>query len=291
MSIRNLINLLIVLILLIVITGCQRPEKQKSAQTQVISLSPHITEIVYALDGQEQLIAVSDFCHYPAGALLKEKIGGLLNPNIEKIVSLTPTLLLGVPAHEKLNTELNKFGLSIVMLPNENVHDVLATIDSIGILLDRELKARELSAKLQNELKELATKKRQKKPAGMLVIGRESGSLRNITVAGKDTFIDEMWRIAGGINIFDDLPNRYASVNIETILTRDPEVIIEFVGEESSAITEGGKDQAWLYLKNVTAVKSNHVFTIAGNHALIPGPRLTLLAKDFSDIIDEVYYK
>ena len=62
----------------------------------------------------------------------------------------------------------------------------------------------------------------------MLVIGREKGSVKNITVAGPNTYLNQIWERVGGINIFGDLTNKYATVNIEEIVKRNPDIIIEF---------------------------------------------------------------
>jgi len=70
-----------------VLFTCANDKKgSKQVETRIISLAPHVTEIIYALQAQEQLVAVSDFCRFPEEAIQKEKIGGLLNPNIEKII-------------------------------------------------------------------------------------------------------------------------------------------------------------------------------------------------------------
>jgi iron complex transport system substrate-binding protein len=269
--------------------GCvDQKQKQDPFQKRIVSLSPHTTEIIYALGGDDDLIAVSDFCRFPLEAGKKEKIGGLINPNIEKIVSLKPTLLIGVPSHTKLNDELAKFQLSVIMLPNENISDVLATIDTIGTLLDRKDDAVLLIKNIKDSLSVIKSETGMQRPRAMLVIGRERGTLKNITAAGDDTFINEVWEIAGGMNIFSDLPSRYSAVNLETILTRNPEVIIEFDIDGVPDIRKTDNAKIWKQLDHVTATANGNVFTVTGSHTLIPGPRLVLLARQFRTIIDRV---
>jgi iron complex transport system substrate-binding protein len=268
--------------------ACLNSDKTPETKNlKIISLSPHITEIIYALGAENELHAVSDYCKFPADAIIKEKVGGLINPNIEKIVSIKPTLILGVPSHEKLNTELQKFGLNIIMLPNENISDVMSTIDSVGTLTGKQDVAKKLTADLRDSLSAIAKDNGSNGCQALLVIGRERGTIKNITAAGDDTFISEVWQLAGGINVFSDLPTRYGSVNLETILTRNPQVIVEFDMECEPEI-DTMKDPAWKQMQNVMAVEKGQIFTVCGNHTLIPGPRLIILARQFKKIINSV---
>jgi iron complex transport system substrate-binding protein len=277
---------IIVLAIAVYLFGCSSNNQDVSQKDmRIISLSPHITEIIYAIGADSNLVAVSDFCRYPPAAQKKEKIGGLIDPNIEKIVALKPSLIIGVPAHAKLNSDLRQFDLSIVMLTNETVDDVLTTIDSIGILCTRKQAANELIDTIQDMLSALKNAPKKQSPSALLVIGREKGSLKNITAAASNTFISEMWHLAGGKNAFPNLPSRYAMLNLEAIITRNPDVIIEFAIDDSAQVIRQTAESEWNKLNSVKAIKRGHIFRVSGNHTLIPGPRLTVLAGQFKEII------
>jgi len=267
--------------------GCtETSEKNPSREKRIISLAPHITEIIYALNAQDQLIAVTDYCLFPKSATLKEKIGGLLDPNIEKMVALKPTHLFGLPSHEKLAQELTKFDLTVTMMPNENVDDVLMSIMKIGRIIDREQQSARLIKNIKTILDSLQNNKINKNISAVLIIGREKGTLKNITVAGSNTYIDEIWGIVGGENTYSDLPTRYGAINLESLLMRDPELIIQFDMKRESGIYRADLTSEWDFLKNLQAVQKENIFVIGGNHTFIPGPRMVLLAKDFGKIID-----
>jgi iron complex transport system substrate-binding protein len=279
----------IILLLATLFFACAQGDKQNQyAGRRIISLSPHITEIIYRLNAQDELYAVSDYCRYPLQARDKEKIGGLIDPNIEKIISLKPTHIFGVPAHHKLDGELEKFGLSVTMLPNENITHVLATIDSLGVILNRTDHAERLIKSIEDSLSTIKSHRVPNGPTAMLVIGRERGTLRNITVAGDDTFISEVWQLAGGKNIFSDLASRYSSINLETLLTRDPDIIIEFDVSGPRIVKNISSESVWSDLHGLTAVTQENVFLISGSHTLIPGPRLLMLAQQFEQIIHQL---
>ena len=116
------------------------------------------------------------------------------------------------------------------------------------------------------------------------MIGREDGTLRNMTVAGPGTYIDELWAIAGGQNCFNDLPSSYGTISLESLLYRNPQVIIFFNPDSPPGVRRGSDFETWSALHNTDAVKNRDIYIIGGGYALIPGPRLTRLAIDLSNI-------
>ncbi len=270
--------------------GCQSDQKRSAGQVErVISLSPHITETIYALGMQEKLVAVTDFCRYPPEAAKKTKIGGLLNPNLERILTLKPDLLIGTPAHLELKTKLGSQGMAFLLIPNDRVWDVFKTIDTLGAVLNCARQALALKRQIKDSLHFYAAQARKsmKHPLrAMLVIGRDAPELKNITVAGPATFLSEVWEMAGGKNAFDDLPARYATVNPEAIQTHNPDCIIEFKFRQKWDENKDWENQRqWEKLSTLKAVKSKKIFVLTGDYTLIPGPRIFRLARDFSRII------
>ena len=280
------------MILALILIGCSKQdENHSSARLRIISLSPHITEILFTLNAGENVIAVTDFCRFPKEALSREKIGGLLNPNIERIVALRPSHIFGVPAHVDLAAALQRFDLEIMMYPNETIADVLRSIELIGSEIGKQSEATGYIASFNDTLKALTSTTKSDSIFAMLVIGREQGSLRNIMVAGKETFISELWNLLGGLNLYHDLPNRYNNISIESILTRDPDVIIELTTQDPAGVERLDTHNSWTKLKSVAAVENGHIFKISGNYTMIPGPRMTHLARDFAQIIKQVQSK
>ena len=283
------ISVITLFLTIIALEGCSDSnDKNTASGNRIISLAPHITEIIYTLHAQDQLVAVTDFCRYPEEAASKEKIGGLLDPNIEKIIMLKPTLIFGLPSHQKLARELSKYGLTVTMMPDENIHDVLFSIKKIGELIDRNHQATQLINHMNTLLDSLSEHSVSRSMPAALLIGRTKGTLTNMTVAGSGTYIDDLWHIAGGENSYKDLPGRYGTINTESLLLRDPEVIIEFDMNRESGIYRENPGSEWNFLKNLQAVRKKMIFVIGGDYTLIPGPRLVILAKDFSKIIDIV---
>lgn len=277
---------------LLLVTACQKPENHSHSKSvkRVVSLSPHITEIIFALDAQDKLVGISDFCTYPPETDQIERIGGLLNPNLEKLLSLNADLFIGTSAHNDLAQKLYKQSLHTVLLPNDRFEDIFTAIDSIGILLQKSDKARQLQKTIRDSVAFYTKQSVQfdQKPKALLSIGREPGTTRKITASGNETFIAEMWQKAGAENVFSNLPAKYAQVSREALLKMDPDLIIEFKFKETwNAEKDQANKKEWTDLRNLQAVRRGQVYVLSGDYTLIPGPRIYLLARDYQNILQK----
>lgn len=285
-------QLLHLFFLILLIAACQTsPDNNQSHDIErVISFSPHITEIIFALGAEDKLVGISDFCTYPPETDQIERIGGLLNPNLEKLLGLKADLLIGTPAHNDLSLKLAKQGLHTVLLPNDKFEDIFSAIDSIGILLNKTDQAQNLQRAIRDSLAFYLAQTSQLKqmPKALLSIGREPGTTRKITASGNETFIAEMWLKAGAQNVFADLPAKYAQISHEALLTLDPDLIIEFKFKEKwNSEKNIANKKEWSGLHNLKAVRNGQVYVLNGDYTLIPGPRIYLLARDYMKTIQE----
>ena len=269
--------------------SCSSYENQSSQKVQrVISLAPNITEIIYALNQQSKLAAVTDYCNYPPEAKSKGTIGALLNPNLEKIISLKPDLLIGTSAHNELAIKLESKDLKTILLPINTVNEILMSIDSIGTLLDCSDRAEQLVQSINDSIYYYRidpNSQSKQPPRTMLVLGREPGTTRNIGIIGSHNYMDSLWVLAGGINLFSDLATKFAQVSRENIIDRNPDIIIEFkIDAEWNEKKNRVNLQEWNDLNLLKAVTEKQVYVIPDESAFIPGPRIYLLAKSYSKI-------
>ena len=285
--------ILFILFILPAVFACTSPERTEQATVnRVVSLSPNITEIIYALGQQDKLVAVSDFCTYPPQTDDKERVGGLLNPNLEKMASLKADLFIGTPAHFELSKKLESLRLRSVLLPNDRLQDIFTAIDSIGVLLN----CRRAADSLVQSIKDSLSFYRQKaaaldrQPSALLVIGRERGKTRKIMAAGPNTFLNEVWKLLGGKNAFPALSAKYAQISIEALLKNNPDLIIEFKFKEKWDDKKKRVNQSeWSTLRQLTAVRDKQIYVLTGDYTLIPGPRIYLLAKDYLYILQNAF--
>ena len=136
MKIRWLIWLVVFLIF-----GLTRVFSQTVPQ-RIISLSPNLTEMIYDLGAKDRLVGDTDYCQFPAEAKKKEKIGGWINPNFEKIVSLKPDLVVALKFHDKAVNTLKKLNIPVVVFNCDSVKYILETYTQLGKLLGREKRAK-----------------------------------------------------------------------------------------------------------------------------------------------------
>ncbi len=122
---------------------------------RIISLSPANTEILYALGLGDKIVGVTDYCDYPEEVATKEKIGGYSDPNIEKIISLNPDLILATGIYLKPIEELEKLGVPSVAIEPENIDEMLDSIEIIGKATGRHKEAMDLIDNLKARIKKV----------------------------------------------------------------------------------------------------------------------------------------
>lgn len=235
---------------------------------RVISTAPGITEIIYMLGKGDLLVGRTDYCDYPEEAASVQSIGGLENPNIEKIVELNPDVVIASTHFRKEDAEaLDELGIKLVVFTSEQSFEgTYSVISAVGSLLDAEDKAREHIAKMKADVeyvKSIVTKASQK-PKVYYVIG--FGQYGDYT-AGGDTFIGKMLEMAGGANIASELSGW--AYSFEKIVEHNPDIIIcsKFWGTGSELeMTDGYRD--------LDAVRNGSVYEIDNNMIDRQGPRL-----------------
>lgn len=283
----SLIRFLKSILIVILLFSCSDNQKAEHARQRIISLAPNITEVLFALDLGEQVVAVSDFCNYPPQAKNKESIGGLLNPNLEKITALRPDLLIATESYRTLADKLGNKDFLIVLLPEKTVNDVYVTIDSLGTLFQREKKADSLITAIKDSLNFYRVKDTTATPSAMLVLGRSENTTRNISISSTGAFINELWEYCGGRNAFADIGSSFATLNREDLLKRDPQLIIEFKSSKNWSLEQDEANKKEWQDLNISAVKKGQIYVINGNDFLIPGPRMFRLAKKYNRIIKQ----
>lgn len=201
------------------------------AQPQrVVSLSPAVTEIMFALGAQELLVGRTDFCVYPDAAAEIPSIGGISNLNIESILALHPDLVIsGSMIPRKATDQMDALGTPMVCVIEKPKFEALFdNISAIGKLVNRESAADSLNKMLRNRIDDLSTYQPANVSTAYYVVGFGAGG--NFT-AGGNTFINDIIRLAGGRNIAEGIEGW--SYSLEALVQENPDYII--VRREDSA--------------------------------------------------------
>ncbi len=228
---------------------------------RIVSLAPNVTEILFSLGLDADIAGVTDFCDYPEAALRKPRVGGYINPSLEKIASLKPDLIIG--AKEGIRTEavqaLTDLGLPIYLVDPRGFAGAMKTISNIGEVVGR----RNESAGIVNRMtaaRDRVVSLTRPLPRPKVYFQLGAGSM---VTAGKGTLGDDLIRFAGGANISAQETASYPLYGIETVLSMAPEIIIV-------SSMEGKKDYSnvmakWGQFKNIPAVKSGAIHIVDSN--------------------------
>lgn len=254
-----------------------------SEPERIISLAPSNTEILFALGLGGRVIGVTEYCNYPEEAKEKEKIGGYVTPNIEKIVALQPDLILaahGLPM--EIIAALEGFNLTVAGLYPKKVEDILYDIRLVGELTGQTEEARALVAEMADRIgaveSRIANLETEKRPKVIHIIWHDP-----IWVAGTNTFEDELIHRAGGSNCAP--VQGYKPISLEEVIHLDPEVIITPSGSGMGYVSA---NLTYEYIRNeprlkdVAAVRTNRVYVIDADIVCRAGPRIVVALEELA---------
>lgn len=237
---------------------------------RIISLSPSTTELIFALGAQDKLVGVDKYSTYPEAAKSKTQVGDYSTPDIEKIISLKPDLVL---AGEKLQTatisKLKELGIATMAVEARHYEDIPKTFELVGIATGKNAEAKALIDKLKAKEDEIKSKVAgQKTPTVYFVLSFGAG-MGNWT-SGPGSFVNSMITIAGGDCVTNHVdPNApWMDYNLEKLVSQNPEIILldQFAGEPDKLKQEEG-------YKSLDAVKNGKVY-VTNNELAWPGPRI-----------------
>ena len=254
---------------------------------RIISLIPATTEMIFAMGAGDRLIAVSSFDKYPPEALRLPKVGALLDPDTERILSMRPDLVLAYGTQTELKRSLDRAGIPFYSYEHRAMPDIMATIRAIGTRIGAMSQANALAASMEQALARVSSAVAgQRRPRTMLVFERDRSSLQNIYASGGYGFLADLLDVAGGDNIFGDIRQQSVQASTEMILARRPEVIIELRYGESARNPDPSRDRrAWQTLGAVPAVRDSRIVVLVGDQYVVPGPRIIDAARELARAI------
>ncbi|MEA1996160.1 MAG: helical backbone metal receptor [Gemmatimonadota bacterium] len=257
--------------------------------SRIISLTPGVTETLFALGLGDRVVGVSRFCNYPPEAREKKRVGGYLDPNYEAMAVLKPDLVIVLPEQEKVREYLDELDIEYLVVHNRKVEEIIDAITVIGTACGAVEQAHELVDRIESRINKIRRlTESSARPRVLIVIGRamSTGSVNDIYIAGKDTSYDELITYAGGRNAFENKGVAYPMLTAEGILHLDPDVIIELVPELGNERLDTGTIlKEWESVPGVRAVKNKRVSVIKRDYTVIPGPRFIVLLEDLARLI------
>ena len=240
---------------------------------KIISLAPNLTEILFALDLGKKVVGVTRYCDYPKEALEKEKIGGLVDLNLEKIKALNPDLIIGFRGNPlRILKRLKSLQLPVFTLEmGTSIESIYRIIHNIGVITIKGREAEMLihSIKKEHERVQLALRDVSHQPKVFFILYG-----MGLWTGGKDSFINDITKKAKGINIAGQIQRKWLLFNREQLIHENPEFIIII----SKSQEQFNKAKIWMknkaYLETLRAVQADSIYFLDENLATRPGPRI-----------------
>ena len=248
--------------------GCRR----------IVSMSPSITETLYALGLGDQIVGVSRFCDYPPDVRDKPRVGGYFDPNLEAVLMLKPDLVVVLEEQAETIPAFAELDLETLTVNHKTVAGVIDSLRKIGRVCGRGTEGRWMAMQFEERLAQIRDKTKNSPRPRVLVTMRKpqnGGHLNDIHVAGADEYFDAIIELAGGRNACRIESVRNPAMSPEGIIWLDPDVIVDLVwSEDSQALDRGQVAADWNELPQVKAVRNGRILVFEQRYVFVPGPRL-----------------
>ena len=247
---------------------------------RIISLVPATTEMLFVMGAGDRIAAVSSYDRFPPAVARLPKVGGLLDPDVERLLSLKPDLVIVYDTQTDLKRQLERARIPIFPYVHRGLPDITETMRALGGRIGMKTAASAAAARIEQQLGAIRARVAGRpRPKTLLVFGRESGTLRHIDASGGYGFLHDLLELAGGSDVLGDLRQESVDMSTEMILTRAPEVILELhYGDSLKPERFDAERRVWNGLPSVPAVRTNRVFLLAGDEFVVPGPRIVTAA-------------
>jgi len=245
------------------------------ANERIISLSPSITEMIYALKKGDRLVATSAYSLYPKEAQNLPIIGGYSNPNLEKIVALSPTLVIGQDFNHVTLEKLKRFNIKTLMLKLQTINDIKNSITKLSNELHTDSKTiiDEINSAIKNAPK-------GKNPhTVMIVYGLHEDLRSGIYIAGNNIFFDDIITLCGNTNAYTANQTNQPVLGYENVIALNPDQIIILHSDASNPHIDKEKALSAWHSLPTNASKNRRITIVDESYINIPSHRVALTIK------------
>jgi iron complex transport system substrate-binding protein len=267
-------------------TAPARPQAA-SLPRRIVSLIPATTEMLFAMGAESRIVGVSSYDRFPPAVDRLPRVGGLLDPSVERLLALKPDLVLVYDTQTDLRQQLARAGIAMFPYAVSGLADITATLRALGERVGAKAGADAAATRIERELASIKARVAGRpRPRTLLVFGREAGTLGRVDASGGIGFLHDLLELAGGTDVMADINRQSVQMSTEMILTRAPEVILELrYGDSLKRDDLDRERRVWNTLSAVPAVKNNRVYLLGGDEFVVPGPRIVLAAERFAQAL------
>ena len=275
--------LVIIFTAISIFTGCREKKVDKNGINRIVSLGPSATEILFAIGADKQLVACTDFCDYPAEAKTKASVGGFAANSIslESIISYEPDLVyLFSGMHDSLIKPLQDMGISVYVSKAASVDDVKKEIIEIGTITGHSAEAEDVVKEMNLLLAEARNKSAEAKKNGSSPLIYWQVWDDPLMTAGKNSFINDIITLAGGINIFGEENSDYPIISDEAVIAAKPQFIFISKASDNYSVTN---NKIMFYAMKKDSGASVHY--VNDDKFSRPGPRCAEAVQDLTKLL------
>ena len=253
-----------------------------AAPQRVVALAPSLTEMIFSLQAEGKLVGVTSYSNFPEAAKKLPRVGSYVQLDLEKIIDLQPDLCIAIKDGNPLRTidAVKALGIPVFAIDPRNIEQITEAFLLLGDLLGASQKAKELVAEMEHRL---ALVKKRVADSGTRPRVFFQIADAPIISAGKDSYIDKLINLAGGINLAGNM-TEYPRFSWENIMQLQPEIVI------ISSMTGGQSPEAlqasWQRWSEIPAVRNNQLYVV--NADLFNRPTVRLI--DGLEMLTEILH-
>lgn len=253
-------------------SGKVRSEEQVKLKNsfRIVSLAPSVTETLFALGAEKQLVGVCTFCDFPQGVERIERVGSYAAPNVEAIIAKAPDVVIGVPPNSpEAIAALRRMGVRVIIVQVDTIAQVETAIRTIAHEARRESKGEQLLASMHQKMAAVQDRLDGAESRRVLMLVGQNP----LIAVGSGIFLNELISMAHGVNIASVTGLPWPHLSLEFAIANLPEVIID----GSMGSEEKNKEQQlgmWRNFPELPAVREKRVYGHLSYSLLRPGPRL-----------------
>ncbi|MGB7402207.1 MAG: ABC transporter substrate-binding protein [Arcobacter sp.] len=256
------------------------------SQERVVTLSPSINEIVYALGVGKDVVANTRYCDFPEESKKVKKVGGYASISLEKILLANPSVVIAQNYDEKLLSNLKSLNIKTLTFKTDSIKDINNTIFTLGNYFNKQQKAKELISNINNSLTSLKSIVKNKKI--LIVISPKKTLSNQIYVSGNYLYFEDIIKASRNVNAFQSTSKAQPVVNTEKIIKMNPDIIVLLAPFFEGKTKELEKvKKLWLGLP-INAAKNKNVYAVDKLYAGIPSQRVVYFIQDFKKILENV---
>lgn len=249
---------------------------------RIISLAPHTTELIFAAGAKDQVIGVVSYSNYPELAQQIQNIGSYHQFDFEQIALLQPDLIVGwhggnpPPLLEKLKA----MGFTLFLSEPKELDDIAKNISKLGVLMGTEAEAQRAAEHYRKQLIRLAEQNKNKSD---VTVFYEIWHSPLMTLGG-DHLFNKVLNLCAASNVFKDLESLAPKIDIETVLQRNPDMIL------ASGMDTSRPEwlDLWLDWPQLSAVQNQHLYFVPPDYLQRHSPRVAIGAEMLCDHVDKV---